>query len=144
MTDRRDPFEDIEELIDAVTGGMGPGMSPGTGGRLPVDVADAGDAFVVVADLPGYDADDIDVTLSDDTTLSIAAERETGSENEYEDIEGAERYVTRERRRESVNRRVGLPEPVEEGEAGASFDGGVLTVTLPKRGGGDGTDIPVE
>jgi HSP20 family protein len=132
MTRRSDPFEDIEELLEVVTGGMEP-----TGGSLPLDVADAGDEFVVVADLPGSDRDDVSVTLPDETTLAIAAGRDT-------DVD-AERYVTRERRRGSVSRRVGLPEPVTETETSAALEEGVLTVTLPKQSGtDDGTEIPVE
>lgn len=132
MTRRTDPFEDIEELIDVVTGGLESG-----GGALPVDVADADDEFVVVVDLPGYDRDDVSVTLPDETTLAVTAGRDT-------DVD-AERYVTRERRRGSVSRQVGLPEPVEETETSASLEEGVLTVTLPKQTvTEDGTEIPVE
>jgi len=133
MTGSTDPFGDIEELIDVMTGGLEPA------GDLAVDVADTGEAFVVVADLPGYDRDDIDVQLSDSTTLALSASRET------EAVAEADRYVTRERRGESTTRRVGLPEPVVESEASASYDNGVLTVTLPKQTTGDdgGTDIPV-
>jgi len=134
MARRSDPFGDIEDLIDVMTGG---GVDPG--GTPPVDVADTGDAFVVVADLPGYEAGDLDVTLSDSTTLYLAAQRDT------ETVEEAERYVTRERRRQTVSRRVGLPEPVDEGGTSASYEDGVLTVTLPKRSTDpdEGTDIPV-
>jgi HSP20 family protein len=128
-----DPFGDIEELLEVVTGGMDP-----AGGALPVDVVDTGEAFVVLADLPGHDRDDIGVTLPDETTLAIDARRDT----EYE---GAERYVSRERQGQSVSRRVGLPDPVAKDEAGASYDDGVLTVTLPKQvEGDDDTEIPVE
>ena len=133
MSRRSDPFEDIEELLDVVTGGL----EPTGGGALPVDVADTGEAFVVVADLPGYDRDDVSVTLPDETTLAIAAGRDTDRD--------VERYVTRERPRGSVSRQVGLPEPVAETETGATLEDGILTVTLPKQtGGGDGTEIPVE
>jgi len=134
MTRRSDPFGDIEDLLDVMTGG---GVDPG--GTPPVDVADTGDAFVVVADLPGYDSSDLDVTLSDPTTLVLAAERET------ETIDEAERYVTRERQRRAVSRRVGLPEPVDEDGTSAAYEDGVLTVTLPKRSTDteEGTDIPV-
>ncbi|MFB6087244.1 MAG: Hsp20/alpha crystallin family protein [Haloarculaceae archaeon] len=129
---RSDPFEDIEEMLDMVTGQFAGEMG------LPVDVADTGDAFVVVADLPGYDAADLDVKLTDERTLSLAAERET------ETVEDAEHYVTRERTRESVSRTVPLPEPVDEEGTTADYDDGVLRVTLPKQSGDDeGTDIPV-
>jgi len=136
MTRRSDPLSEIEEILDVVTGSGGVETTAGPA----VDVVDTGEAFVVVADLPGYDREDIHVTLVDETTLSVAAERET------ETVEEADRYVTRERQRHSVSRQVGLPAPVEEGETSASLDEGVLTVQLPKRGdaGGDSTEIPVE
>lgn len=135
MSGRNDPFSEIEEIIDVVTGG-----GPEAPTALPVDVADTGDAFVVVTDLPGYDREDVHVTLVDETTLAITADRET------EAVEDADRYVTRERQRTSVSRQVGLPAPVEESETSASLDDGVLTVTLPRLGdtSGDSTEIPVE
>ncbi|WP_436927902.1 Hsp20/alpha crystallin family protein [Halosimplex amylolyticum] len=128
-----DPFGDIEELIDVMTGGFE------AGGDVPVDVADAGDEFVVVADLPGYDREDVQVQLTDATTLSLSARRET------ETVEEADRYVSRERTSQSVSRSVGLPEPVVESEAVATYENGVLTVTLPKQitESESGTDIPV-
>ncbi|TKX78973.1 Hsp20/alpha crystallin family protein [Halorubrum sp. SD626R] len=47
------------------------------------------------------------------------------------------RYHRRERRGRSVSRTIRLPEPVERAEATASYDDGVLTVTLPKRSASD-------
>ena len=134
MSGRRDPFGDIEELIDVMTGGLE------TGGDPPVDVVDEGDAFVVVADLPGYDREDVEATLVDTTTLSLTATREA------EHVAEADRVVTRERTTQSVSRRVGLPEPVDEAGTAATYEDGVLTVRLPKRSpdDADGTDIPVE
>ena len=132
MAGRSDPFDDLEEIIDVMTGGARPT------GNLQVDLADTGDAFVVVADLPGYEPDDLDVKLTDKTTLSLAAERDT------ETVDEVDRYVMRERTRESVSRTVALPGPVDETETEASFNDGVLTVRLPKRSEPDeGTDIPV-
>jgi HSP20 family protein len=88
-------------------------------------------------DLPGYDREGIDVRLSD-RTLTVEAERST-------DVEGSdERYVRRERTRESVSRTVHLPEAVEAGGTSATYEAGVLTVRLPKRGADGGESIPIE
>ncbi|MEF8851733.1 MAG: Hsp20/alpha crystallin family protein [Haloarculaceae archaeon] len=135
MSGRNDPLSEIEEILELVTGG-----GPEAPAALPVDVADTGEEFVVVTDLPGYDREDVHVTLVDETTLAITAEREA------EAVDEADRYVTRERQRHSVSRQVGLPAPVEESETSASLDEGVLTVTLPRLGdtSGDSTEIPVE
>ncbi|WP_293031816.1 Hsp20/alpha crystallin family protein [Natronococcus sp.] len=130
---RRNPFEEIEEMLDRVSkqveGGMGSGglQVPGS---VPVDVADRAEEYVVTADLPGYDTDDIELTLAEGT-LRLEAERADELEH------ASERYIRRERTRTSVNRRIRLPEPVEEGSVSASFENGVLTVRLPKIEGGD-------
>jgi HSP20 family protein len=135
MSGRNDPFSEIEEIIDVVTGG-----GPEAPTALPVDVADTGDAFVVVVDLPGYDREDVNVTLVDETTLAVTAERGTDA------VPEADRYVTRERQFSSVSRQVGLPAAVDESETTAALDEGVLTVSLPRLGdaSGDSTEIPVE
>lgn len=104
---------------------------------VAVDVIDDGDAFDVRADLPGYDAEDIDVTLQDSRTVRITAVRDG------DDVDG--RYVTRERRQRTADRTVTLPDAVASEETHADYDAGVLTVHLAKQSGDseDGTDIPV-
>lgn len=92
---------------------------------LSVDLADHEDSFEVTADLPGYERDDIDLSVTD-RTLRISAERDESTE------EGEGNYLRRERRRRSVSRSLSLPEEVAEEEASAAYTNGVLTVTLPK------------
>jgi HSP20 family protein len=155
---RRDPFTEIEELIERMgqefeeLGGTldspGPGVPGFPGAReVAVDVIEDDEAITVLADLPGFDADEIEVELHDDA-LSIAATREetrdaaatvgeadaAGGDAESD---GDVRYHRRERRRRAVSRRIPLPEPVERDGTTASYDDGVLTVTLPKRSSSD-------
>lgn len=92
---------------------------------LSVDLADHEDSFEVTADLPGYEREDIDLSVAD-RTLRISAERDESTE------EGDGNYLRRERRRQSVSRSLSLPEEVAEEEASATYTNGVLTVTLPK------------
>lgn len=131
----RDPFSEIERAFDMLGEQFGVDM-----GAIPVDIVDEGDAFVVHADLPGYDSEDIDVQLVEDRKVTISA---TASQ-EQESTDG--QYVQRERRQQSLSRSVRLPEAVDDDETTASYDDGVLTVRLAKVGHSEddnGTDIPV-
>jgi HSP20 family protein len=91
-----------------------------------VDLEDKDDEFVLTAELPGFEKDDIDVRVTD-RTLRLEAEHaeETEAEEEGE-------YVKRERHRASVARSISIPERVDADEISAKFNNGVLTVRLPK------------
>ncbi|WP_254762591.1 Hsp20/alpha crystallin family protein [Natrinema marinum] len=132
---RRNPFDEIEELLDRVSRQVEEGMSAGglqVPGTVPIDVADTGEEYVVTADLPGYETDDIDLTLSEGS-LRFEANRT----DEAQHADG--RYLRRERTKTSASRRVRLPEPVDEEAVAAGFENGVLTVQLPKESGGEET-----
>lgn len=110
-------------------------------GGIAVDVEDRDDEYVVTADIPGFEREDIEVKLSGDT-LTLRAEHSEEIETDEEGEEG--QYLRRERSRRTVRRSVYLPDSVEDGATSASYSNGVLTVTLPKRDAGDsGTDIPI-
>lgn len=127
---RRNPFDDLEDVLDRIGCRVEEGMTRGTGfpvpGEVAVDVRDVGSEYVVAADLPGYETDDIDLTFSEGT-LRLEAGREDPGEHE------AGRYIRRERPRRSTSRRLRLPEPIDEEGVSASYDRGVLTVRLPKE-----------
>lgn len=124
---RKHPFEDLEQLFERMSRQVESGdWTKITGGSVAVDLIDTGDAFEVTADLPGYDREDIDLTLAGDT-LEIEAVRSSEFE---EEVDG--RYLRRERQEHSVSRSVRIPEPTNDEEASASYANGVLTVTLPK------------
>ena len=138
---RRNPFDEIEEMLNRVSRQVEEGMAAGglqVPGTVPVDVADRTDEYVVTADLPGYETGDIELTLSDGT-LQLEADR-------FDEGEFAEgRYIRRERTETSVNRRIRLPEPVDEDAVAAGFENGVLTVRLPKESGSeDSKQIDIE
>lgn len=108
------------------------------GGGVSVDLQDEGESLVVVADLAGYESDDIEVTLPDARTVRISAERDLERE---ESVKGR---TLRQERHESVSRTLSLPEDVDESETSATYENGVLTVTLPKRAAdADSHSIPV-
>lgn len=132
MTDRPDPFADVERLVEQLTGVE-------EERDVPIDLIDEGQRFVVVADLPGFAVEDVDVQLSGEQELRLSAERETETAKREGD------YVRRERQRQSVSRTVSLPGLVDPEATEAEYGDGVVTVRLPKQTGGDaGTEIPVE
>lgn len=115
-------------------GGTGTSMAE----PMAVDVAERDDEFVVTAETPGFDREDLELTLSDQS-LRITANREESTD------ENDETYIRRERSRRSMSRTVPLPEEVDESGASAEFNNGVLTVTLPKRRDGeDSRSIEIE
>jgi len=143
MDGRRDPFKEIEELFEQLNSGfaeMGEefGDLGATSAGIHVDVADAGDEIVVVADVPGFEPDNIDVSVTG-RQLRISAEHSTETRMDDENTQ----YYRRERSQRSVSRTVSLPTDVEEHEAAASFENGVLTVELPKMSDDGGIDIEV-
>ncbi|MFD1562644.1 Hsp20/alpha crystallin family protein [Haloarchaeobius amylolyticus] len=107
-------------------------------GGIGVDLADRGDKFILTADVPGFESEDIDLRLSDET-LHITAEHE-----QAEREEGDERYIKSERTRR-MHRSIRLPEPVDEDAVEAKYENGVLTITLPKTEPGelDGETIEI-
>ena len=142
MPSKPNPFDEIERMFDRMSqqfGSLDPSDFAGSLGGIPVNVRDEGEAFVVTADLPGRDTDEIDVTIPDATTLRISAETESDVTSD------ADVFVRRERRQQSVGRSVSLPDRVSEDETDASYENGVLTVTLPKSQPEDdgGRTIPV-
>ncbi|QFU83107.1 Hsp20/alpha crystallin family protein [Natronorubrum aibiense] len=104
------------------------GQSQAAVTTMGIDLADHGEEFVLTADVPGFERDDIDVRLSKDT-IHITATHESETTDERED----EFYIKSERARQSLSRSIRLPEPVDEEAVEARYRNGVLTITLPKR-----------
>ena len=132
----QNPFDDIEQMFDRMTRGF-ESIEGGLSESVAVDVAETDDEYVVVADLPGFDREDIDVELAGETlTVSAAADGN--------DEDDDRRYLRRERPRGPVSRSVRLPETVDPEATDAAHEAGVLTVTLPKAAGAGGRSIPID
>ncbi|KAB1186745.1 MULTISPECIES: Hsp20/alpha crystallin family protein [Haloferax] len=134
MMRRTNPFEDIEELFERLSRQFDEmGHQFDRSGMMPtprmhdmaVDISDYDDKLVLSADLPGYEKEDISLSIAN-RTLTIDAKREVTEER------GEGEYLRRERRQQSARRTLRLPEMVDEENASASYHNGVLTVELPK------------
>ena len=90
------------------------------------DIRDAGDKFVLEAELPGFSKEDISLDLKDGI-LTISAEHKESSEQK--DDKG--NYIRRERRYGSFSRSFDVT-GIDEGGITASYQNGVLELSLPK------------
>ena len=91
-----------------------------------VDLKDKGREYVLKADLPGVNKEDLDLRVTPEG-LEIAAETHREKEENGKD------YAYRERSYRSFRRSLAFPEEVLADAAKASLKDGVLEVRLPKK-----------
>lgn len=112
-----DPFRDIDRLASTLFDARrGPR-------RMPMDLYRDGDHYVLNADLPGIDPGSVDIDV-DGQLLTIRAERTLGSG------EGV-KWITRERETASFLRQLNLGQGIDTESITATYNNGVLTVTIP-------------
>jgi HSP20 family protein len=103
-----------------------------------VEVLERGGKLLVRADLPGLRKEDVKVELRADS-LAIHGERREERE------EKRKGYYRSERSYGSFYREVPLPEGIDPEQAKATFENGVLEVTLPApKGRSEGRTLPVD
>ncbi len=93
--------------------------------------------YVLEADLPGFDKDNISITL-DQGVLTISGRQEEKRE------EKGERYFFQERTTGSFSRSIRLPAEVDPEAVEASLDQGVLKLILPAKGAPETRKITVK
>jgi len=112
---------------------FGPSPARGDGGlrevaptyRLPLDVREVEGGYQIQASVPGFKPDEVDVTLSDGL-LRIQAQHTEEKRQE----EGG--YLRREVAYGNYQRTIQLPGDIKAESISASFENGILTVTVPK------------
>jgi HSP20 family molecular chaperone IbpA len=104
--------------------------------RPNVDVIDAKEEYLVVADIPGAAQNDIDITFQEDV-LSIQAPV-SGRFPETAQFHRQEYGVG------GFHRRFVVEAPVDADKMTADFEHGVLTVHLPKAEKAKGRRVPVK
>jgi HSP20 family protein len=116
MLMRFDPFREIDRVFDQA-------FSTARQSSMPMDAYRHGESFVVHLDLPGVDPASIDVS-TEQNVLTISAERH------WEAVEGDE-VVANERRQGTFTRQLFLGNALDANEIHATYDNGVLTLTIP-------------
>lgn len=98
------------------------------GSQLPAfktDIVDKGDRFILEADIPGFNKEDINIHV-DDNKLIITAKHNVNKE------ENKDNYIRRERRYGSFKRSFDVSN-IKTKEIKADYNNGVLTLDLPKK-----------
>jgi HSP20 family protein len=114
---RFDPFRDFDRLAAEVLG------TARTPSLMPMDCLRTGDQFVVRFDLPGIDAESLEVS-AENQTLTVRAERTR------RDPEGSD-YLISERPSGTYSRQLVLGDGLAVDDIRADYRDGVLTLTIP-------------
>ncbi|MES1167126.1 MAG: Hsp20/alpha crystallin family protein [Pseudomonadota bacterium] len=117
----RAPWSGLEAEIGRLFESALPGLAnPTAAPRFPVDLYEDKANAYVRAELPGIARNDINVELIDGALTITAARKTAAAEGQPEQSVSFSRSVT-------------IPAEVEADRVAASYENGVLTVTLPKR-----------
>ncbi|MGA3351644.1 MAG: Hsp20/alpha crystallin family protein [Acidimicrobiales bacterium] len=111
---RFDPFREIDRLTQPMWNARA---------SVPLDVYRKGEKFIVRVDLPGIDPASLDLTI-ERNVLSIKAERTWAPQD-------GDEVLVAERPQGSFTRRLFLSEGLDADNITASYEYGVLTVTVP-------------
>ncbi len=90
-----------------------------------IDMYEKEDSFIVRAELPGVNKDDVDISMTGDT-LTIKGERKPPAEVKEEDYQCCEVCYG------SFSRSITLPSAVDTDKIEASYGDGILELNLPK------------
>ncbi len=111
----RNPWSGLESEVDRLfESALADLAAPAYAPRFPVDLYEDKDNTYVRAELPGVSREAINVEMVDGY-LNLTASRKQGEESF------------------SLNRSVAIPDAVQADKVTASYENGVLTVTLPKQ-----------
>src|SRR5579863_1785009 len=129
---RSDPFRDIDRLAQQLWG-MPNGSRPLA---MPMDAYRKGEAFLIQLDVPGVDAESIELTV-EDNVLTVKAERPSPSTSD--DIE----TLVAERPYGTFTRQVFLGDNLDTEHIEAEYEAGVLNLSIPVAAHAKPRRIPV-
>ncbi|MCW2650185.1 MAG: hypothetical protein QOE41_386 [Mycobacterium sp.] len=118
---RFDPFSDVDALTRSL-------LSTQTGSNrtprfMPMDLYKVDDHYVINADLPGVDAGSVDVSV-DNGTLTLTAHRTAQPESGVQ-------WLANERFFGTYRRQLSIGEGIDSSKISATYENGVLSVTIP-------------
>lgn len=130
---RWDPWQDLanfrqtmDRLFDDTFNGMSNGDNGRGGYSVGMDIIENADNFILKAAVPGVKPADVEINVENDVLTLRGSHRE-------EERSDSDNYLRRELHWGSFERSMRLPPTVDAENAQASFEDGILTLTLPKR-----------
>jgi HSP20 family protein len=137
---RWDPFQDLRDAQEEMAQvspmsqmlaralglhGQQQGSATATAWAPALDISERKDAYLVTVELPGVEADDLEITM-EDGLLTIQGERHFAHDS------SEQQFHRVERRYGAFRRSITLPAQVQADQIEASFDNGVLQIVVPK------------
>ena len=129
----------MNDFLYSLTGSRRPAPSQvwSPGRIFPLlNVRKVGNAYVVMAEIPGMKTEDLEIKVEGDT-VSLKGERKV------EDQDASASYHRRERTSGTFQRSLTLPTRVETDQVKAGYQNGVLVVTLPMEKAAEAKQITV-
>src|SRR6266850_2119474 len=116
--------DEIDRILNQLQGGT---VSNGEGAPWlpPVDIVERENEYRVKVELPDVNKDDVKITVQDDV-LTIRGEKKKEQEQKGENYHRTERLYG------AFQRSFALPSSVQSDKIQATYDKGVLTISLPK------------
>lgn len=121
MLMRTDPFRELDRVAQQVFNGSGTWTRPVA---MPMDAYRSGDEFVVSFDLPGVQADAIELDV-ERNVLTVKAERRPSATGDNVEMQVAERPLG------VFSRQLFLGDTLDTENIQAAYDAGVLTLRIP-------------
>lgn len=133
-----DLFAPLRALEDVFRdSGMDAFLPSAQASGIRIDVEETAQAYEVQADMPGMKKEDIKVSI-DGRQVSLSAKSEQSTQQEQDGL------LWRERHAGQWYRSFTLPQEVDETQAHARYEDGVLHLTLPKKPGAGGTRLTIQ
>jgi HSP20 family protein len=134
---RFDPFRDIDELFRDFSPAVFRNADQGQ--RMRMDVSENEKEYIVKAEIPGVQKDDIKVSINGNQ-VSLTAE----IKEENDASAGTAGALRSERYYGQLHRSFTLPQEVDDDQAQARYENGVLYLTLPKKVGTGGKQLAIQ
>ncbi len=116
-------------------------VRPLHGDTLPssfnVDISENNDVYIIRAELPGVNKENINIHIDDKNVLITAEIKQLDKKTEDEKIIRSECYYG------SVSRSFSLPTSIDQKNSSANYENGILVLTLTKKSGVNGASLKI-